>query len=248
VVEDPLVVLGLGNYFSDVYDIGIASHYNDGANAHTGIIRDSGTKEWHLFKGYLPEIGANNNVNITDPTFTIDTLNANIKATTITLKGYDVLTHINSAFSVANSASIYANGAFAAANIADIKATSAGIYANGAFIAANSAGVYANAAFAAANIADIKATSAGIYANGAFIQANTSVNNALSAGIYANGAFAAANTDFTNLSIAAGTYGNATHYGVVTVAANGRVTSVQTYQVSVVEQDPNALAFSIALG
>ena len=90
--------------------------------------------------------------------------------------------------------------------------------------------------------------SAGIYANGAFIQANTAVNNALSASNYANGAFAAANTDFTNLSVTAGTYGNSTHYGVVTVAANGRVTSVQTFQVSFAEQDPNALAFAIALG
>jgi hypothetical protein len=64
----------------------------------------------------------------------------------------------------------------------------------------------------------------------------------------ANGAFAAANsaatTDFTNVSVAAGTYGNATHYGVVTVAANGRVTSVSTFPVV----DSSAIAFSIALG
>jgi hypothetical protein len=64
----------------------------------------------------------------------------------------------------------------------------------------------------------------------------------------ANGAFAAANsaatTDFTNVSVAAGTYGNTTHYGVVTVAANGRVTSVSTFPVV----DSSAIAFSIALG
>ena len=63
-----------------------------------------------------------------------------------------------------------------------------------------------------------------------------------------NGAFAAANsastTDFTNVSVAAGTYGNTTHYGVVTVAANGRVTSVSTFPVV----DSSAIAFSIALG
>jgi len=38
---------------------------------------------------------------------------------------------------IANSAAIYANGAFAAANTADNKATSAGVYANGAFAQAN---------------------------------------------------------------------------------------------------------------
>ena len=42
----------------------------------------------------------------------------------------------------------------------------------------------------------------------------------------------------------AGTYGNATHYGVVSVAANGRVTSVSTFPVV----DSSAIAFSIALG
>lgn len=70
-------------------------------------------------------------------------------------------------------------------------------------------------------------------------------NNSITAAFLAtNGAFAQANTDFTNVSVAAGTYGNATHYGVVSVAANGRVTSVSTFPVV----DSSAIAFSIALG
>jgi len=121
--------------------------------------------------------------------------------------------------------------------------------ATGAYFIANeavaaSAGIYANGAFAAANnnsgVNDTQNNSI----TAAFTQANTGVNNALSASNYANGAFAAANTDVTNVSVAAGTYGNTTHYGVVTVAANGRVTSVSTFAVS----DPSSLAFSIALG
>ena len=52
------------------------------------------------------------------------------------------------------------------------------------------------------------------------------------------------NHDFTNITVAAGTYGNATHYGVESVAANGRVTSVSTFPVV----DSSAIAFSIALG
>jgi hypothetical protein len=88
------------------------------------------------------------------------------------------------------------------------------------------------------------ATSAGIYANGAFAAANNNsgVNDTQNNSITA--AFTQANTDVTNVSVAAGTYGNTTHYGVVTVAANGRVTSVSTFAVS----DPSSLAFSIALG
>jgi len=84
-------------------------------------------------------------------------------------------------------------------------------------------------------------TSAGIYANGAFSTANSATNTATAAFTQAN---TATTTDFTNVSVAAGTYGNATHYGVVSVAANGRVTSVSTFPVV----DSSAIAFSIALG
>jgi hypothetical protein len=69
-VQDPLIVLGIGNYFSDTKDIGFASHYNDGSNAHTGLVRDAdGDKEYYFFEGYIPDLDANNNVNITDPSF-----------------------------------------------------------------------------------------------------------------------------------------------------------------------------------
>jgi len=68
-VNDSLITLGVGNYTSDLLDIGISAHYNDGTNAHTGFIRDHGTKEWYVFKGYTPELGANNNININDASF-----------------------------------------------------------------------------------------------------------------------------------------------------------------------------------
>jgi len=77
-------------------------------------------------------------------------------------------THVNSAFSFANTSSqraitsgSYANSAFAAANTADQKAVTSGSYANSAFAAANTAvvaggqiaGGYANSAFKVANSA-----------------------------------------------------------------------------------------------
>ena len=76
-VADPLIVLGIGNYLSDTKDIGFAGHYNDGTNAHAGLIRDSSTKEFYVFQGYVPELDANNNVDITDATFRTANLNAN---------------------------------------------------------------------------------------------------------------------------------------------------------------------------
>ncbi len=68
-IQDPLLLLGIGNYFSDTFDIGFASHYNDGSNAHTGLIRDAGTKEYHFFDGYTSILDANNNINLSDSSY-----------------------------------------------------------------------------------------------------------------------------------------------------------------------------------
>jgi len=88
-IQDPLLVLGIGNYFSDTKDIGFAAHYNDGSNAHTGLIRDSNaSKEYYFFEGYIPDLDANNNVNITDPSFRksnvhVNYLKGNVIANTV---------------------------------------------------------------------------------------------------------------------------------------------------------------------
>jgi len=111
----------------------------------------------------------------------------------------------------ANSAGVYANGAFSAAN-------SSGVYANGAFIQANAAYTlanvipfaysHANGSFVQANVAAGLGTQgitdaatalafAGVsynHANAAFTTANTPPSIANSAAIYANGAFDTANS------------------------------------------------------
>ena len=49
---------------------------------------------------------------------------------------------------------------------------------------------------------------------------------------HANGAFDKANTDVTNISATAGVYGNATYVPVITLAANGRVSSITNTAIS----------------
>ena len=70
-------------------------------------------------------------------------------------------------------------------------------------------------------------------ANAAFVQANTPSATANSAASYANAAFTQANTDVTGITITAGTYGNATVYPTLTLAANGRVTAVGTASATI---------------
>ncbi len=132
VSNDTVIILGEGNYFLDSRDLGFAAHYNNGINAHSGLIRDSDSKEWYLFKEYTPEVGTNNNININDASFIVDTLNANVKSTVVLSKGIDLLIRTNTIFDLANGTAI-------AANTPSDVANSAAIYANGAFAAANAA-------------------------------------------------------------------------------------------------------------
>ena len=273
VSNDSLIILAAGNYTADILDIGFAGHYNAGTNAHTGFIRDAGTKEYQLFEGYTPEIGANNNININDASFKLATLNANLKSTTVTIKGIDLLPYVNNAYAAANtadakgtSAGSYANSGFAVAN-------SAASYANSAFIVANNslgidttqntnitnAGTYANSAFAAANTADAKGTSAGSYANSAFAVANNGVGidatqntNITSAASYANSAFAKANTDVTNISATAGDYGIVTggfaYIPGFKLEANGRISQANSTLLQVDTSAITSGTFSVARG
>jgi len=185
VANDTVILLGAGNYTSDLLDIGISAHYNDGVNAHTGLIRDHGTKEWQLFEGYTGEIGANNDVIITDPSFKKATLNANLKTQLITLNNQNLQTYIDGAYNTANAS-------FASANNIDGINTTQNNSITAAFAAANNeAGVNAtqntnitnaqntaDAAFLAANNASGADQVARNTANAAFLTANTANNTA----------------------------------------------------------------------
>ena len=127
-VADPLLILGIGNYVSDTKDIGFAAHYNDGSNAHAGIIRDSTTKEFYVFQGYTPEVDVTNNIDIANASFSTANINANyvkgnLIATTAVVGGVNLLdvnasqnTRISSVDNTATAAYAKANAAFDKAN------------------------------------------------------------------------------------------------------------------------------------
>ena len=94
----------------------------------------------------------------------------------------------------ANSAAIYANSAFLAANTPSGVANSASLYANSGFTAANSAGSFANSGFAVANSAASYANSGFAVANSSSLYANSGFAVANSGALYANSGFAKANT------------------------------------------------------
>ena len=104
-----------------------------------------------------------------------------------------------------DSAFGHANGAFDTANSSSTTAGNAYSHANGAFTAANTAATTASAAFG--------------HANGAFS--------------LANGTATIANTDVTNISTTAGVYADASIVPVITLAANGRVSSIVNTSIAI---------------
>ena len=158
-VVDPMIILGVGNYTTDLVDIGFAGHYNDGSNAHTGLIRDSGTKNWYLFQGYTPELSGNNNIDINNASFSTANLiakqvTANLVATTVTIGGRDQASVDASQNTNITSVNQYAASAYARAN-SSLNLTTGGIVAGN--VTANS--VIANTSIYVPTIYSTGATS-----------------------------------------------------------------------------------------
>jgi hypothetical protein len=156
-VEDTLIQLGIGNYYTDALSIGYVGHYNDGTNAHAGFIRDSGTKEFYAFQGYVPDT-TSNTININDASFTKANIQGNwfkgnLIATTARVGGLDVNSRLdfsNTRMAIIEGVDVTQNtniaatdnkmqGAYNVANTADVRSVDAYFHANGAFIKANAA-------------------------------------------------------------------------------------------------------------
>jgi len=82
VVEDNIIHLAKDNT-TDIVDIGILGHYNDGASVHTGFFRDATDSIWKLFQNYPIEPGANTNIDTSNADFEF----ASFKAHNITANG-----------------------------------------------------------------------------------------------------------------------------------------------------------------
>jgi len=222
----------------DILDVGNGSYYRILTNEQ---INDNATNTSTTLVASANSVNA---VNINASAASLYANAAFIQANLAFTEANSAATYANGAFIQANGAFIQANGAFIQANLAFTEANSAATYANGAFIQANGAFIQANLAFTEANSAASYANGAFIQANGAFIQANLAFTEANSAASYANGAFAEANAaynqantassqDYTTLSTTAGVYGGTTAIPVVTLTANGRVSSITNTSIYV---------------
>ena len=81
-IDDPLIYMGQGNV-GNTKDLGFVGHFDNGTYQHTGLVRKVSDGKWYLFSGVTTE--PDNNVAWTDPTFTTDTLKANVESDIIRL-------------------------------------------------------------------------------------------------------------------------------------------------------------------
>jgi len=161
-VEDTLIQLGIGNYYTDALTIGYVGHYNDGTNAHAGMIRDAVTKEFYAFQGYTPE-ASGNVINVNAASFAKANIHGNwfkgnLIATTARVGGLDVNSRLdfsNTRMTIIEGVDVTQNtniaatdgkmqSAYNVANTADVRSVAAYFHANGAFIKANAAFDQAN--------------------------------------------------------------------------------------------------------
>ena len=135
---------------------------------------------------------------------------------------------VTTAQTTADDAQSHAEGAFTQANTnSTTDFTNVSISANeyGSASAVPVLTLAANGRVTSVTTASIDTTTAG--------QAYDAANSAQT---HAEAAFSKANTnattDFTNITTSSGTYGNATHSAVVTVTANGRISTISTETIS----------------
>jgi trimeric autotransporter adhesin len=197
IINDPIVLLANNNP-GNLLDVGFVAHYiEESTTKHTGLVKDVSDDKWYLFENYTPHIQETNILDKNDASLVISTLKANLESESVLIRGQDPL---NSA----NSASIYANAAFDAANNAvdtwvRDAANSASSYANSAYLQANTPSEIANLASSYANSGFSLANTANTLAQAAYDAANNAVDTwvrdaANSASDYANSAFLQANT------------------------------------------------------
>jgi hypothetical protein len=182
---DSLIKLANNNTVGDSLDIGfygVSNTFGSTAPTYHGLVRQAGSNNFLLFKSLTQDPTSNVLGAGSATAANVATLIANVAGYSITSNGVDLFLYTTNAYiqantpsNIANSAALYANGAFIQANAAFIRANTPDGISNSAAIYANGAFIQANAAFLQANTPDYVANSAALYANGAFLKANSVV-------------------------------------------------------------------------
>lgn len=104
IVSDPMIYLAGNNYSSDLVDIGIAANYHDissNTNYHTGLFRDHHDGVWKLFYNLTQELSGNNDIDVSDASYRVATLNTFLDSGGLQTSNVSVSITANSTVNVA---------------------------------------------------------------------------------------------------------------------------------------------------
>jgi hypothetical protein len=255
-VQDPLIFLAANN-ISDIVDIGLVGHYNNGsANVHTGIYRDHASKEYFLFNGLSGEPQLVNDIVPYANNMVNAVLNSDVRTSNLNLGGANAIVWIRTAFDTVNAAYTSSNADYvltnAAFNSVNSVATSANNYAG---FMANSVNAWATAtfatitnataAFAAANakVASVSGTSGRITSSGGTTPTIDLATAGAGAATYSSGVSSITVDAYGRVTSVTGSAGYVTSSGVTSVVAGtglsgGTITSTGT--ISMPDVGPGA--------
>ncbi len=221
VVNDPLIYIAEGN-LGNLYDIGFVGAFDNGLYQHTGFVRNHLLNKWTLFSGMTSE--PLSSINTTDPTFTIDTLQANIEGTVFGNVSGNIS---GNAGSVTNG--VYTNGSYSdpswISSLADTKIQGNNrnswdsVYTSWNSASATSVVEYNDTRFAK--------LSAQVYQSGSGVNSIQPINGNNASGNYSNVAGGGGNTASGYYSNIAGGYNNIASGNSSTVSGGGSNTSCQ---------------------
>jgi 3-polyprenyl-4-hydroxybenzoate decarboxylase len=233
--EDSLIKLAANNA-GDAIDIGFYGQYNDGTTKYAGLIRDASNegKRFKLFAG--EDTDPSGNV-VSYDVANRATLDANLEADTVEIRGFNILDKTNSAFDLANTNSTLAQNAYNQANTATTIASGSFNQANAVFDLANGTAGIANTDVTNISITGAHHGSASAVA--AFrVEANGRISSANSTSI----AIATSQITSGTLSVERGGTGN------TTFTANGVLLGQGTSAVTTVSSSTEGHVLTINSG
>lgn len=200
-ISDPLIYLAGNNYTSDVVDIGFVANYVNATsvNAHTGLVRSAGTKEYYLFQEYTGEPDSNH-IDIAGNNFTLAVLNSDIITSNLRLNGANAYVWIKTNFDTTNAAYTMANMNYTVTNAAYTMANQNYTTTNAAYDVVNAAYTMANMNYTVTNAAYTAVNAAYVTVNSAYTLSNSGYDVANAAFYTANVADQhAANASYMNV-------------------------------------------------
>ena len=227
IIEDNFIYLSSNNFVSND-DFGFVGNYNDGIYAHSGFFRDaSDNGTWKIFEGYLPEPDTAVNIDTDNVSFRL----ANLAINTLTANAIqgivstNLVTNLNADLLDGQQGVYYTNytnqSNKPAANIiltGDVSGTA------NALLTANSTILSITATIQPDSVA-LGTDTTGNYTDrvisgtGISVSGTSDEGNVITVGL-------------TNTAVTPSTYGNATVVPIITVDAQGRITSASNVVIA----------------